>query len=184
MKNLCHHLHLAAILFFICTTTSCATTSQEEIENTIEKTNVKSDEILMGNLALNISNEAENTLLQTDSVEICNVQVCYTSGGDTGLRLGCIRLIPTDSTFNPIKLPAQTFNPWSDNRLPRPSSGSYAIIYGTICTFTLAGDPFLLATGPMYTPIAATIAANQTTRLTITITPGCPLYVNINGTME
>ena len=138
----------------------------------------------MGNLALNISNEAENTLLQTDSVEICNVQVCYTNGGNTELRLGCIRIIPTDSTFTPVQLPAQTFNPWSDNRLPRPSSGSYAIIYGSLYTYTSAGDPFLLATGPMYTPIAATIAANQTTRLTITITPGCPLYVNINGTLE
>ena len=191
MKNLYQTLYLTATLclatLLTCTTSSCATTSQEEIENTIEKTNVKSDEIQMGTMALTICNNAENTLLQTDSLELCNILLPYTNHAGEELRYGNITLTPSNTTFSPVQLPAQTFTPWSCSTLPgsgsSSGSGSYAIIHGRLYTYNSPGTPFLLAQGPMYTPISATIKANETTPLTITIYPNCPLYVNLNGTL-
>ena len=167
-RNLAYTLCLMLLLPVI--TASCvSSTIAEEMET-------RSVEIGEGWLALTILNNAENTLLQIDSLEICNVPVqCSQS---TRLAYGA------DTTFPPLQLCVQTLHPWDPCENPSSPHGSYATIYGSIYTLNSSSGLFLLAQGPMYTPVSATITANITTQLTITLYPNCPLYISHNGTLE
>lgn len=161
---------------------SCVmTTIKSEIEDTVNTApgnlKIKSEELKYGYLTLQINNTAENTILQIDSLEICNIQV---PDNETGLaRKGNIML---DSTA--AKLPVQTFRPWEPNTLPQHSSKMYIKIYGQMLTFLLDGTPLPLYTGPMYLSFNATITENTTTTISLNLYPGCPLYCQINGQME
>ena len=167
-RNLAYTLCLMLLLPVI--TASCvSSTIAEEMET-------RSGETGEGWLALTILNNAENTLLQIDSLEICNVAVqCSQS---TRLAYGA------ETTFPPLQLCVQNLHPWDPCENPSSPHGSYATIYGSIYTLNSSSGLFLLAQGPMYTPVSATITGNTTTQLTITLYPNCPLYISHNGTLE
>ena len=67
------------------TLTSCImTTTVQEIEETVttrqEPYNSKASYLKEGVLAIQIQNNAENTMLQIDSIEICNIQLMDPAG--------------------------------------------------------------------------------------------------------
>lgn len=76
---------IPALLITLTTLTSCImTTTVQEIEETVttrqEPYNSKASYLKEGVLAIQIQNNAENTLLQIDSMEICNIQLMDPAG--------------------------------------------------------------------------------------------------------
>ena len=133
-RNLAYTLCLMLLLPVI--TASCvSSTIAEEMET-------RSVETGEGWLALTILNNAENTLLQIDSLEICNVPVqCSQS-----IRLA----YGADTTFLPLQLCVQTLLPWDPCENPLSPHGSYATIYGSINVFASIG-------GAIGSPVVASV---------------------------
>lgn len=161
---------------------SCVTTTVvKEIEDTVESNRnllkSKADEIKVGYLELKIHNLTENTNLQIDSLEICNIQLQNADGIST--QMGNMKL----DTL-PAKLPVQTFTPWNTTTLPTSSKGMYVKLYGTMYTFIAGSQPFALWSGPMYFTFNGSISEISTTKIDFKIQDNCPLYCIVDGHIE
>ena len=195
------------------TLTSCImTTTVQEIEETVttrqEPYNSKASYLKEGVLAIQIQNNAENTMLQIDSMEICNIQLMDPAGelmhNGSPACTGSIMFINStlqihyganttycQGTSTEVKIPAQTLTPWNPAQLPTWSTNTYAKIHGTMYTYIADNTLCPLYTGTMYYPLCGTIPAATTgipakspTPITITLHPNCPLYAIINGQLE
>ena len=204
---------IPALLITLTTLTSCImTTTVREIEETVttqqEPYNSKASYLKEGVLAIQIQNNAENTMLQIDSMEICNIQLMDPAGelmhNGSPAYTGSIMFINstlqihygTDTTCcqgttTEVKIPAQTLTPWTPAQLPTGSKNTYAKIHGTMYTYIADNTLCPLYTGKMYYPLSGTIPAATTgipakslTPITITLHPNCPLYAIINGQLE
>ena len=211
MKHL--FTHIPALLITLTTLTSCImTTTVQEIEETVttrqEPYNSKASYLKEGVLAIQIQNNAENTMLQIDSMEICNIQLMDPAGelmhNGSPACTGSIMLINNtlkfhyraDTTYyqvtsTEVKIPAQTLTPWNPAQLPTGSKNTYAKIHGTMYTYIADNTLFPIYTGTMYYPLCGTIPAATTgipakspTPITITLHPNCPLYAIINSQLE
>ena len=188
------------------------TTTVQEIEETVttrqKPYNSKASYLKEGVLAIQIQNNAENTLLQIDSMEICNIQLMDPAGelmhNGSPANSGSIMFINstlqihygTDTTHcqgtsTEVKIPAQTLTPWNPAQLPTGSKNTYAKIHGTMYTYIADNTLLPIYTGTMYYPLCGTIPAATTgipakslTPITITLHPNCPLYAIINGQLE
>ena len=204
---------IPALLITLTTLTSCImTTTVQEIEETVttrqEPYNSKASYLKEGLLAIQIQNNAENTILQIDSMEICNIQLMDPAGelmhNGSPACTGSIMFINNtlqfhygaDTTYcqgtsTEIKIPAQTLTPWNPALLPTGSKNTYAKIHGTMYTHIADNTLFPIYTGTMYYPLCGTIPAATTgipakslTPITITLHPNCPLYAIINSQLE
>ena len=169
----------------------------EEIETTVKSEGPAKT----GYMTITIQNNASNTCLQIDSVEICNIVLEETSTlqkhrGDitvllsgiqnhTGTTLAEGYSIPegTSISSKEIKLPQQRFSQWNPNTLPHHSNNQYIKIYGRIYTYGCNGTSILLSSGPMYTPLQGEITENETLSTTISLESNCPVYIEDNGEM-
>ena len=186
---------IAACLFLM---ESCiVNTVVEEIETTVKSEGPAKT----GYITITIQNNASNTCLQIDSVEICNIVLEETSTlqkhrGDitvllsgiqnhTGTTLAEGYSLPegTSISSKEIKLPQQRFSQWNPNTLPHHSNNQYIKIYGRIYTYGCNGTPILLSSGPMYTPLQGEITENETLSTTISLESNCPVYIENNGEM-
>ena len=204
---------IPALLITLTTLTSCImTTTVQEIEETVttrqEPYNSKASYLKEGVLAIQIQNNAENTMLQIDSMEICNIQLMDPAGelmhNGSPAYTGSIMFINStlhihygaDTTYcqgtsTEVKIPAQTLTPWNPAQLPTGSKNTYAKIHGTMYTYIADNTLCPLYTGTMYYPLSGTIPAATTgipakslTPITITLHPNCPLYAIINSQLE
>lgn len=204
---------IPALIITLTTLTSCImTTTVQEIEETVttrqEPYNSKASLLKEGLLAIQIQNNAENTMLQIDSMEICNIQLMDPAGelmhNGSPANSGSIMFINstlqihygTDTTYcqgtsTEVKIPAQTLTPWNPAQLPTGSKNTYAKIHGTMYTYIADNTLFPIYTGTMYYPLSGTILAATTgipakslTPITITLHPNCPLYAIINSQLE
>ena len=186
---------IAAYLFLM---ESCiVNTVVEEIETTVKSEGPAKT----GYITITIQNNASNTCLQIDSVEICNIVLEETSTlqkhrGDITVLLSGIQnhtsttlaegsSLPegTSISSKEIKLPQQRFSQWNPNTLPHHSNNQYIKIYGRIYTYGCNGTPILLSSGPMYTPLQGEITENETLSITISLESNCPVYIEDNGEM-
>ena len=165
----------------------------------------KSGTLKEGLLSLQIQNNAGNTMLQIDSLEICNIQLADNTG-DTAhnsslTRTGSITLISSpmqveygsctstitvngNSTPLEAKVPVQTFKPWSTAEHPAKSKNTYAKIHGTMYTYIANNTLFPLYTGTMYYPLSGKITSTDTNHITIDLQANCPLYAILNDTPQ
>ena len=158
------------------------TTVVQEIEDTVtsapEHYITKGETHKEGLLTLQIQNNAENTILQIDSLEICNTQVPDST-------VSSITLIST-----PLQLHYGTDTTITHHCSTNISTPAIKI-HGTIHSYLLNNETYPIYTGTMYYPISGTIPAatsdpnnTPTTQITISIHPNCPLYAILNGTPQ
>lgn len=189
--------HLITAILGITVLQSCiVTTTVEEINDTVWPDNTsissKSNDYAEGSLVLKITNNANNTRLIIDSLEIYNIKITKESAKEicTGnkmlLKKGEKIQIDFQETASSdtINLPEQKFHPWSPKTLPANSTGTYIKIYGQICTFIGVGEPFTLTEGPLYFPFIGNITPNHTTSAEFQLYVNCPLYCQINDQIE
>lgn len=156
--------------------------------------NSKTNTLHTSYLILQIQNNAPNTTLHADSMEICNILLPGETApeplrGNIALAFtpdssgqNCIHLpYGTSSTASPATLPAQTLTPWNPTELPHTSPGTHLKIHGKICTYLPDNTPMPLYEGVMYVPLPGTITANRNNILLIELYPNCPLYCITNG---
>ncbi|MBR4883062.1 MAG: hypothetical protein IKU18_04205 [Bacteroidales bacterium] len=187
---------IAACLFLL---ESCiVNTVVEEIETTVKSEGPAKT----GYITITIQNNASNTCLQIDSVEICNIVLEETSTlqkhrGDITVLLSGIQnhtgttlaegssSLPEGAsiTCKKIKLPQQRFSPWNPNTLPNHSNNQYIKIYGRIYTYGCNGTLILLSSRPMYTPLHGEITENETLPITVSLESNSPIYIENNGEM-
>lgn len=193
------HAPIPALLTTLIMLTSCImTTVVKEMEDTIMNVEghyiSKATTLPMGTLLLEIQNNAENTILQIDSMAICNIQLQDSTGKlahnvplsliNTPLQLQ----YGANTAITSENIPAQTLTPWAPDTLPILSKNTYAKIHGTIYTHITNNTLFTIYTGTMYYPISGTIPTGSTAPtpqhnipLTINIYPNSPLYAILNG---
>ena len=177
---------IAACLFLM---ESCVVTSvTDEIESTVKS----QDPPQMGLMTIKLENKAENTCLQIDSVEICNVVMLSDGsnfqtyrGNVTAIKPASGATLPEGASISSkeIKLPQQIFNPWSPNTLPGYSNKQYIKIYGRIYTYGNNSTLILLSNSPMYTPLHGKIAENEALSTAVSLESNCPIYIENNGEM-
>ena len=159
-------LLIAGILLQSC----IMTTVVQEIENTVtsapEHHTTKGENLKEGHLTLQIQNNAENTMLQIDSLEICNMQVDDSS-------MSSITLLKT-----PMQLKYGTDTSTTYNHATHLiiTQNTYAQIHGTLHSYLPNNETYPIYSGTMYYPISVTT--------TINIHPNCPLYAIINSTPQ
>lgn len=194
-----HHKNILAAALCTGIMQSCIiSTVAEGIEETVgKKENAlysKSNNMGTGCITLQIQNNAPNTTLHADSVEICNILLPEKTApeplrGNIALAFtpdssgqNCTHLpYGSCATFPSATLPAQALIPWSTAELPHTSTGTYLKIHGKICTYLPDSTTMPLYEGTMYTPLAGTLTANQTSIIHIELYPNCPLYCITNG---
>ena len=148
------------------------TTVVQEIEDIAatqqEHYTTKTETIYEGLLTLQIQNNAENTMLQIDSLEICNTQLMDSS-------CNSITLIKT-----PIQLHYGTHT--SITHHCRTGISTHEVkIHGTLYSYLPNNETYSIYSGTMYYPISGEIT--DTTTSVISIHPNCTLYACINGKM-
>ena len=171
--------YLQGLLIYLTLLTSCvSTTAVEEIENTVKS----NDNTPGGYLVVEIQNNANNTCLEIDSIELCNTAtgIITITRHTNALQLTCAE----QATCPKLKLAQQTLVPWDPQTLPELSRGTYAKIYGRIYTNLQQETPFLLSDTPMYTPISGQITDTRTTTTIISLHNNCPIYIINNSTAE
>lgn len=194
MKRIYRYIPLTVLNLFLLG--SCVVESVvEEVDHAVgarqEAVGSKAVKPGEGYLALRINNEAENTCLQIDSLEICNVLVPGEAGGqaEEGNVMiyrdvdGYLCNYGSFLTGNSARLCVQTFTPWSPETLPEAGDGMYVKIYGKMYTYIAGGTLFPLYEGPMYFTFNGSIAENYTTEVKFDIYDNCPLYCEAGGKM-
>ena len=137
-----HWKYTLAISFAACSLASCImTTTVEEINEAVERNgsciNSKSNEISKGQFSILLKNNANNTCLQIDSIQICNILLedsttnSLVKGNKTIYLNSQIEFGKLSST-TPATLPVQTFTPWTPETLPQNSNNTYGKICGKI----------------------------------------------------
>ena len=186
--------HILKIAFAACALESCImTTTVEEINETVERNgsyiNSKSNEISKGQFSILLKNNANNTCLQIDSIQICNIHVAD-SATNTIVKGNKTLHIHSQLEFGELActstetLPVQTITPWTPKTLPQNSNNTYGKICGKIYTYLTDGTPVLLTPGPLYFPLQGKITSNTLTTTEFEITDNCPLYYELDGKME
>lgn len=189
-------LKVPALAVIISILQSCImNTVVQDIDQTIEERDKyisKSTCYQEGKLAVAIKNNAENTLLQIDSVEICNILLYnqdfeYQYTGDITImkynNTGNLSY-GTDSLWCTTTLPEQVSVPWSPEDSPYLNKGSYAKIHGAVYTYIADNSLLLLHSGTMYCPVGVNITRFSATLININIYGNCQLYACINGKMR
>jgi len=165
--------------------TSVKDEMEEVTSNATALPESKSTETGLGKLAININNSAESTMLQIDSLKMCNIQNTQEA---RNIPIGAATPIKLEygSEFQspPIVLPEQTITPWAPPALPENSTGSYLKIYGALYAYITDGQPFLLYEGAMYTALYGRITAENTKEIRIILSDNCPVYCISDGTPE
>ena len=167
------------------------TTVVNEINETVTVKSQSNDN-KKGKLTLQISNNASNTTLLIDSIEICNILVTdKTSGTPKKGKATILRSIETtqlnfgDKILTPeTGLPEQKFTPWSPDTLPQNTNNMYITIHGQLYTYIADNSPFLLYSGKMYCSFTGGIIPQNTINYELKLYDNCPIYYETNGTME
>ena len=94
----------------------------EEIEETTQEKYIsKSGNSQSGTLCIQIINNAEGTVLMTDSIEVCNIWIRNSVTGVLQKGSATINLnSQAQTTSATIQLPPQTLTPWSPTTAPAP----------------------------------------------------------------
>ncbi len=161
------------------------TTVVKEIENTVNSQEqhytTKGETHKEGLLTIQIQNNAENTMLQIDSMELTNA--------------GSITLTSTPLQLHYGTNTSITHNCNTDTSITHNCNTSISTqeikIHGTLHSYLLNNETYPIYSGTMYYPVSSTIPAatsdtnnTPTTQITISIHPNCPLYAIINGKKE
>lgn len=212
----CHTIMQTCLLLLsLIVLQSCImTTVVKDIEKTVtsapEHYTTKGENLNEGLLTLQIQNNAENTMLQIDSLGICNIQLMDSTGKDTCygslIRTGSVTIIDTllqlyygantiaiyNLATQKIKIPTQKLTPWNPTEHPARSKNTYAKIHGTLNSYLPNNETYPIYSGTMYYPLSGNIPA-ATSDITnpqapastvITIHPNCPLYAIINSSPQ
>ena len=170
------------------------TTTVQEIEDTVvshqENYTSKAEASLKGMFKVQVQNKAENTMLQIDSIKICNILLADTLTNQ--ICKGNIKIIcrtcnlPYGSNIftSEISVPPQKLVPWTTAELPAGSNSTYAEIHGAIYSYTTNNELFTIYSGAMYYPISGILTASMggiTNIAAIKIQSNCPLYAYHNG---
>lgn len=190
-----HWKNILALIIASLMMVSCITTTVvEEIDGTVESNEAKStsNDIRYGKLVLRLYNDANNSSLWIDSIEICNILLEDRTTG--GLKLGNITLFKslgnTHLEFGnmmrttEMHFPEQTFAPWSPYTLPENSDNMYLTIHGQLYACMPGNNLFTIYSGAMYFTFSGSIKAGDTTNIEFELYDNCPLYCKINGKME
>ena len=189
-----HWKYTLAMSFAACSLASCVmTTTVEEINEAVERNgsciNSKSNEISKGQFSILLKNNANNTCLQIDSIQICNIHVAD-SATNTIVKGNKTIYINSQIEFGKLActstatLPIQIFTPWTPETLPQNSNNTYGKIRGRIYTYLSDGTPIILTEGPLYFPLQGKIISNALTTTEIELADNCPLYYELDGKME
>lgn len=191
MKRIFRNISLTVLYLIILG--SCATSTHADIEEAVSGTREivesKSDIHNEGYLTLRINNAANNTSLQVDSLEICNILLPAEAGkqpekGDLMLHRSCDSTRYDYGTYmqsGKARMSVQRFNPWPLKKSPEKSGDMYVKIYGKMYTFIAGGTLFPLYEGAMYFTFNGSITEGQTTEISFDIYDNCHLYCEING---
>ena len=185
-----------AVAITICITIlqSCIiTTVAEEIDKTImAEEEFHTFQKTKGNgykVTLKILNNAENTILQIDTLNLCNIMLSDSVSGiscKSHLKINDKTIsVPYGShtAMSSEIIAIQELVPWEPAEgIPLGSNKSYAKIYGTM--FTQNCKPDTLYSGIMYYPISGCITGHNSTEIPVNLHPNCPLYGELNGKME
>ena len=146
-----HWKYTLAMSFAAYSLASCVmTTTVEEINEAVERNgsyiNSKSNEISKGQFSILLKNNANNTCLQIDSLEICNILLEDTTTnslvkGKKTIYINSQIEFGELSSTTPATLPVQTFTPWTPETLPQNSNNTYGKIRGKIYTYLTDGTP-------------------------------------------
>ena len=176
---------------------SCVMTSvEDEIDETVQAEQLyttKAENDKEGYFALHLRNDADNTVLRIDSVEICNILVDGSGAGD--VQRGSIMLYEADGvagevaggsgiTAYEVKVPVQTLEPWTPGLHPAAGKGAYAGIYGSVCSFLYSNETYVLYEGTMYYPLSGVVTESGISQISIVVNVDCPLYAQLGGRME
>ena len=189
--------YILALILAACTLESCIMTEiVEEVNEVTEKSagNLasKANEVLKGEFTLLLVNDANNTCLEIDSLQLCNILVKDSVTGSITRGKKTIE-ITTEGTLiefgnqastSTETLPVQTFSPWTPVTLPQNSNNTYLKIYGKIYTYLADCTPLLLAEGPLYAPLTGKITPSSLSITKFELANNCPLYYEANGKME
>lgn len=167
--------------------TSCiASTTVEEIDETINTKETITTPTNMGLITITLQNNAEGTLLLLDSIQLCNIKTenanintITISKHQPAMKLS------NNSSFSTteINLPSQKFIPWAPDKLPEESKTAYIKICGKLYTYLTTGETLLHCTGPMYTPLQGLIHPKRNTTIKIEIYDNCPIYCQSDSTL-
>ena len=189
--------YIIALLLAACTLESCIMTEiVEDVNEVTEKSggnlSSKANEVHKGGFSILLVNAANNTCLEIDSLQICNILVeDYVTGSITRGKK-TIEIASEDTLIefggqantSTEHLPVQTFTPWTPETLPQNSNNTYLKIYGKIYTYLADSTPLLLAKGPLYAPLSGKITPNNLSITELEMADNCPLYYETNGKME
>lgn len=189
--------YIIALLIGACTLESCIMTEiVEEVNEVTEKSGgnlaSKANEALKGGFSILLVNAANNTCLEIDSLQLCNILVEDSVTGSITRGMKTLEIASEDtliefgrqiSTYTE-PLPVQIFSPWTPETLPQNSNNTYGKIRGRIYTYLSDGTPILLTEGPLYFPLQEKITSNTLTTTKFEITDNCPLYYELDGKME
>ena len=191
----------AAMLLGMASITGCvASTVVDEIERSTATMayESKGENYQMGTLYMQIMNNAENTALFIDSIEVCNIMVRNNTTGTaqkgdiTAIKHSINKGSATTINLNyqaqassgAIQLLPQALIPWNTSTIPTNISGSYAKIHGSLYTHLANGELLEIFKGAIYTPLQGSIISAGTTTITIQIHPDAPLYCIKNDKVE
>ena len=166
--------------------TSCViSTTVDEIEKPFGTKESNPTSTDMGYITLTLRNNAENTLLLLDSIELCNIKLNQTTKAITISRHQPALQLPnqTSTTSPGTTIPAQEFIPWTPDKLPEESTSSYIKIHGKLYTYLADGKTMLHCPGPMYTPLYGYINPGKSTNIIMEMYDNCPIYFKNNGVM-
>ena len=178
------------------------TTVVDEIDGTVQGEQVytsKAESSKEGSFVLHIGNDADNTMLRIDSLEICNVLVADPATGY--VRSGSIMLYEWDRaageiaggsglTTDEVRVPVQTLEPWapqesfSSGGHPVAGGGAYVKIFGSVCSFLQGNEVYTIYEGVMYYPLSGVVTEVAASPVSIILNEDCPLYAQIGGRME
>lgn len=154
----------------------------------------KSAETYESYISISIFNEAENTTLKIDSLELCNVLY---KDEITGIdKKGNLILMRTNDEccwvdygirVRSAEMPIleQTIVSWKTNESIYNTKGTYVKVYGGMYSYMGDGNKYPLYEGVMYLMFSGFFKRDRVGTVDAKIYDGCPLYyIDENGNVE
>jgi hypothetical protein len=170
---------ITTIMIILLWCASCVTTTTIETQEQVLRQAAKANMGSVSALTVKIKNNAENTHLEIDTCQVCNI-IMYENLFDIGdilLNSETIVLEYSDSVETvPLTIPAQKFIQWYPNQNPLDEA-SYLKINTHISTVT---PNYTIYKGYVYVPIVGHIKENQNNKLNVTLEKQCPWYCKVS----
>ena len=189
--------YILALILAACTLESCIMTEiVDEVNEVTEKSGgnlaSKANKVLKGGFSILLVNAANNTCLEVDSLQICNILVEDSVTGSITRGKKTLEIASEDTLIefgnqastSTETIPVQTFTPWTPVTLPQNSNNTYLKIYGKIYTYLADCTLLLLAEGPLYAPLTGKITPDSLTITKFELADNCPLYYETEGQMN